>query len=209
MTFSTASQRARAIAPTGCHMKTPAHLNALIDKPIKPMAWRKQNNSECVRQQALEREALREIQVIKDIQQQKRRAKLRKIKRIIDIATGKIDPDIIHVVPEPEVEPEYLSSPFRSERLIKLFLEHVMMSRRDVFSKDKFKGIVKNRHMLMWILRDTLGMRTPALGDLFNQKDHSTVLHACNKIGKNLDLLDEAKAIQASILFAERIEYGE
>ena len=209
MTFSTPQQIARAKAPTGGHMQTPGYLEALVHKSIKQMDWRKHCPVEEACKRQIEREAKREMQIEKARQEKRRRAKLEKVRRVVEIATGKRDPEIIYVNARPVENQEYLKSPFRIHRLTDLFLERMNVGRRDVFSKDRFAGIVKTRRLLVWILRDTLKISTPALGKYMGQADHSTVFHHCKKVTDDPDLLNEAKAIQAAILTEERKTYGD
>jgi len=53
---------------------------------------------------------------------------------------------------------------------------------------DKIKGesrrkdLVKTRQITMYILRELVKLSYPAIGEVFNNKDHTTVMHSCKKI---------------------------
>ena len=55
-------------------------------------------------------------------------------------------------------------------------------------STDKIKGesrrkdLVKARQITMYILREVVKLSYPAIGEVFNHKDHTTVMHSCKKI---------------------------
>ncbi len=55
-------------------------------------------------------------------------------------------------------------------------------------SLDKIKGdsrrkdLVKARQITMYILRELVKLSYPAIGEVFNNKDHTTVMHSCKKI---------------------------
>jgi chromosomal replication initiator protein len=44
------------------------------------------------------------------------------------------------------------------------------------------KDFVKARQITMYILREVVKLSYPAIGSIFNNKDHTTVMHSCKKI---------------------------
>ena len=55
----------------------------------------------------------------------------------------------------------------------------------DILSTKRDRKIAFPRHMAMAISKDITSHSLPSIGDAFGGRDHTTVLHACNKI-KNL-----------------------
>ncbi len=55
-------------------------------------------------------------------------------------------------------------------------------------SEEKIKGncrrkdFVRARQITMYVLREVVKMSYPAIGSIFNNKDHTTVMHSCKKI---------------------------
>ncbi|MDD4784236.1 MAG: helix-turn-helix domain-containing protein [Candidatus Pacebacteria bacterium] len=49
-------------------------------------------------------------------------------------------------------------------------------------SDSRRKDLVKVRQITMYILRELVKLSYPAIGEAFNNKDHTTVMHACKKI---------------------------
>jgi chromosomal replication initiator protein len=49
-------------------------------------------------------------------------------------------------------------------------------------TKRRNKNIVLARQVAMYIIRDLTELSLPEIGEIFNGRDHTTVLHAYNKI---------------------------
>lgn len=50
-------------------------------------------------------------------------------------------------------------------------------------SKKRTKGIVYPRQVAMYLARELTSLSLPEIGNYFGGKDHTTIIHACNKIG--------------------------
>jgi chromosomal replication initiator protein len=55
-----------------------------------------------------------------------------------------------------------------------------------LLSKKRSKNIVTARHIAMYLSRELTDYSLPAIGDSFGGKDHTTVIHSCNKIKEQL-----------------------
>lgn len=67
------------------------------------------------------------------------------------------------------------------------------MSTEDLISKKKTKNIAYPRQVAMYVARKLTDASLPKLGDEFGGRDHSTVLHACNKIQDDIENNQEVK----------------
>lgn len=67
------------------------------------------------------------------------------------------------------------------------------LSLEDLVSKKKTKNIAYPRQIAMYIGRKLTDLSLPKLGDEFGGRDHSTVLHAYNKIEDEMENNQEAK----------------
>ncbi len=63
----------------------------------------------------------------------------------------------------------------------------------DIISKRKTKNIAYPRQIAMYISRKLTDLSLPKIGDEFGGRDHSTVLHACNKIDEDMENSQEVK----------------
>lgn len=70
------------------------------------------------------------------------------------------------------------------------------ISLEDLVSKKKTKNIAYPRQIAMYIGRKLTDLSLPKLGEEFGGRDHSTVLHACNKID---DDMEESQEIKKSV----------
>jgi len=55
-----------------------------------------------------------------------------------------------------------------------------------LLSKKRTKNIVTARHIAMFLSRELTDYSLPMIGDFFGGKDHTTVIHSCNKIKEQL-----------------------
>ena len=56
----------------------------------------------------------------------------------------------------------------------------------DIMSNKRSKEILVPRQVCMYLCRSELNMTYPKIGEFFGGKDHTTILHACNKIETSL-----------------------
>lgn len=79
------------------------------------------------------------------------------------------------------------------EKIIKICCEYFNVSREDLISKKKNKEIVVPRQICMFIITEFLDTPLVAIGDYFGGRDHTTVMHARDKITRNLKTDDKLK----------------
>ena len=68
---------------------------------------------------------------------------------------------------------------------------HVTLS--DLKAKKRNKNIIIPRQIAMYLSRQLTNLSLPEIGKAFGGKDHTTVLHSCKKIEKNLLINEELK----------------
>ncbi|MCD6535352.1 MAG: hypothetical protein J7L25_14940 [Deltaproteobacteria bacterium] len=74
------------------------------------------------------------------------------------------------------------------EEVIKTVADHYKIATEDILSRKRTEDIVLPRQIAMYISRTITGNSFPEIGDKFGGKDHATIMHACNKIEKELPL---------------------
>jgi chromosomal replication initiator protein len=67
------------------------------------------------------------------------------------------------------------------------------ISIEEIISKKKTKNIAYPRQIAMYIARKLTDLSLPKIGEEFGGRDHSTVLHACNKVEEDMDNSQEIK----------------
>ena len=76
------------------------------------------------------------------------------------------------------------------EMIQKEVAEFFKVTVADLRSKKRHKTIVLPRQIAMYLARQLTNMSLPEIGNTFGGKDHTTVLHSCKKIEKDLGGVD-------------------
>lgn len=62
-----------------------------------------------------------------------------------------------------------------------------------MYAKTRRREIVRPRQIIMYILREDFHLSYPAIGSVFGGRDHTTVIHACEKVRGNMVEDEELK----------------
>ena len=81
----------------------------------------------------------------------------------------------------------------QNKEVVDVIAEFYEVSRDDLIKKGRKKEVVYPRQIAMYLLRKELNMSYPGIGKYFNGRDHTTALHAYEKISKELDSNDRLK----------------
>ena len=77
------------------------------------------------------------------------------------------------------------------------------INEKQLFLKTRKQEIVKPRQIIMYLLRDELGLSYPSIGSKIGGRDHTTIIHACDKINNgiknDISLADEINTIKQLI----------
>jgi chromosomal replication initiator protein len=87
----------------------------------------------------------------------------------------------------------YLSVPYRKtspQIILKSVADFYNISQADLTKRSRKKEIVKPRQIAMFLLREEIKLSFPEIGQKLGGRDHSTVIHACEKI-KREEAIDE------------------
>lgn len=84
-----------------------------------------------------------------------------------------------------------LNTPKKSttlKNIIKAVAEFYDVSEKDLLERSRKKEIVKPRQVIMYLLREELKSSFPFIGLKIGGRDHTTAIHACEKIKKEIEL---------------------
>lgn len=85
--------------------------------------------------------------------------------------------------------------------VIKLISNFYNVSEASVYDKTRKKEVVKPRQVIMYILREDFNVSFPSIGEKMGGRDHTTVIHSCDKVKEDLKsdatLIDEISQIRA------------
>ncbi len=100
----------------------------------------------------------------------------------------------------------YLSAPFRKttpQIIVRSVADFYGISSNDLLKRSRKKEIVRPRQIAMFLLREEIKLSFPEIGQKLGGRDHSTVIHAYEKICKEEQENETMK--QELILIKERI----
>ncbi|NQV93045.1 chromosomal replication initiator protein DnaA [Candidatus Kaiserbacteria bacterium] len=70
--------------------------------------------------------------------------------------------------------------------VIKKIADFYEINENSIYEKTRKKEIVKPRQLIMYILREDFGVSYPSIGEKLGGRDHTTVIHSCEKIKNDL-----------------------
>ena len=73
-----------------------------------------------------------------------------------------------------------------SKEVVKIVADFYNIDEASIYEKTRRKEIVKARQMVMYILREEFNVSYPLIGQKLGGKDHTTVIHSCEKIKNDL-----------------------
>ena len=85
--------------------------------------------------------------------------------------------------------------------VIKLISNFYNINEESVYDKTRKKEVVKPRQVIMYILREDFNISFPSIGEKMGGRDHTTVIHSCDKVKEDLksdsNLIEEISQIRA------------
>ncbi len=90
------------------------------------------------------------------------------------------------------------------KKIIEAVTEFYDLKEKDILSSSRKKEVVKPRQIAMYLLREELKSSYPFIGRKFGGKDHTTAIHACAKITRELEsdenLVDEINMLKQRVM---------
>lgn len=87
--------------------------------------------------------------------------------------------------------------------IIKAVSDFFEISPNDIIARNRKQNVVEPRQITMYLLREILKMSYPNIGEKLGKRDHTTVIHACEKI--NNEITTNPTFNQKIILIKEQI----
>ena len=70
--------------------------------------------------------------------------------------------------------------------VVKKIAEYYEVEEQNIYKKTRKKEVVRPRQVIMYILREDFSISYPSIGEKLGGRDHTTVIHSCEKIKKEL-----------------------
>jgi len=84
--------------------------------------------------------------------------------------------------------------------VVKIISDFYNIKEESIYEKTRHKEIIKPRQVIMYILREDFNISYPSIGQKLGGRDHTTVIHSCEKIKNDLKddqvLLEEISQIR-------------
>ncbi len=85
--------------------------------------------------------------------------------------------------------------------IVKIITDFYSVEEESIYEKTRRKEVIKPRQIIMYILREDFNISYPSIGQKLGGRDHTTVIHSCEKIKTDLKqdqtLGDEIREIRA------------
>jgi chromosomal replication initiator protein len=89
------------------------------------------------------------------------------------------------------------------EEVVRRIAQYYEIPEKSIYEKTRKKEVVKPRQVIMYVLREEFNVSYPSIGEKLGGRDHTTVIHSCEKIKEevktNNSLEQELEHIRALI----------
>src|SRR5262249_29998107 len=100
----------------------------------------------------------------------------------------------------PATNATHNSEPCAPSQIVDMVCKQLEVEHTAIVSQKRDRSLTYARHLAMYLLRQEAGMSYSAIAYLMGKKDHSTVVHACSQIHKELQQSPTARADIDAIL---------
>jgi chromosomal replication initiator protein len=87
--------------------------------------------------------------------------------------------------------------------VVKIISDFYGIEEKFIYEKTRKKEVVKPRQIIMYILREDFDTSYPSIGEKLGGRDHTTVMHSCEKIKNDIltdnNLATEIQQIRAML----------
>lgn len=127
----------------------------------------------------------------------------------ISLFHRELTPDLVSTMLGKTEQTEFPQNTIRPAEVIKTVANHFHVSTAALKGPSRVKHLIEARHVAMYILHNQLKVQLEEVGGMFGGRDHTSVLHASNKI-RDLIVTDETtrtnvNAIKTSLLFSTTV----
>lgn len=102
------------------------------------------------------------------------------------ILAGSIDLEVASAALKDIIQPRPARQ-LTSQMVMEVVARYYNVSVNEILSNRRSKDITVPRQIAMYLCRFVLNMTFPKIGEDFGGKDHTTVIHACNKVSADLN----------------------
>jgi len=101
------------------------------------------------------------------------------------LLAGSIDLEVAAAALKDIIQPRPVRQ-LTPQMIMEIVARYYNVTVNEILSNRRSKDITVPRQIAMYLCRFVLNMTFPKIGDVFGGKDHTTVIHACNKVSADL-----------------------
>jgi chromosomal replication initiator protein len=87
------------------------------------------------------------------------------------------------------------------KKLVEIVADHYHIDQKNIYKKIRKKEFVGPRQIIMYLLREDFGFSYPSIGEKLGGRDHTTVMHSCEKVKQGIeaktDILKDMEIIRS------------
>ena len=72
------------------------------------------------------------------------------------------------------------------EEIVRRIAQYYEVAEKSIYEKTRKKVVVKPRQIIMYMLREEFSVSYPSIGEKLGGRDHTTVIHSCEKIKEEI-----------------------
>jgi len=72
------------------------------------------------------------------------------------------------------------------DEVVRRISQYYDVPEKSIYEKTRKKEVVKPRQIIMYVLREEFNVSYPSIGEKLGGRDHTTVIHSCEKIKEEL-----------------------
>lgn len=80
------------------------------------------------------------------------------------------------------------------QQIISTVAQHYQLSEEDLMGPSRRRVVSLPRQLCMYLIREEIGTSLPQIGELLGGRDHTTILHGCEKIGSQIELDEQLRS---------------
>jgi chromosomal replication initiator protein len=73
------------------------------------------------------------------------------------------------------------------EQIVSAVARHYHLSEQDLLGRSRRRAVSVPRQLAMYLIREETGSSLPQIGELLGGRDHTTIMHGCEKIGLQIE----------------------
>lgn len=104
-----------------------------------------------------------------------------------------------------------MTKPLSTRKIIESVSKFYEIGVKDIISKSRKKELVKPRQIIMFLMREEMNISYPSIGDEMGGRDHTTAMHAYNKINKDINknnIIRQEIDLIKQLLKEEQVDYS-